>query len=83
MNQIDILCCRLSKELSDMRCPDCGAFHHVNVSHLVGETSLSANFPTLSVGIDPAAADCNRFASNVLAIVRQARAHLIRRNGLG
>lgn len=82
MNQIEILCTSLSRELSAMCCPDCGKCHHVEVSHLKGETSLSPSFPTLAVGPDPEAFTCRTFISKIQARVIEARSDLMKRNGL-
>lgn len=82
MNQIELLCESLSKEFSAMRCPDCGKFHHVEVSPLKGETILSSSFPTLSVGPAAEAFDCPKFLSIVRERTTAARKALLSRNGL-
>lgn len=80
MNKIENLCAALSGELSAIRCPDCGKCHHVEVSHLKGETVFSPSFPTLCVGVD--ADDCPMFMSKVHARITDARRDLMMRNGL-
>lgn len=82
MNQIEKLCDVLSSELSAMRCPDCGRCHHVEVSHLKGETVFSPSFPTLCVGPEPDAFGCHRFMSKIRARITEARSALMKRNGL-
>ena len=82
MNQIENLCIALTRELSAMQCPDCGKRHHVEVSHLKGETVFSPSFPTLLVGPDPDAFACRKFMSKVQARITDARMDLMRRNGL-
>ena len=83
MNQIERLCRSLTDELSTMRCPDCGGLHRVDVSPLKGESLLSPSFPTLLVGPEEEAFACRMFLSKVDAMVRAARADLMKRNGLG
>lgn len=82
MNQIEKLCASLSEELSSMQCPDCGRSHRVEVSPLQGESPLSPSFPTLLVGPEDSAFACRSFLSKVQAKVAEARAALMRRNGL-
>lgn len=82
MNQIEALCAVLSKELSAMRCPDCGKMHHVSVSQLQGETVYSPSFPTLLVGVEEGGSRCKTFLSNASERAREARKDLLRRNGL-
>lgn len=82
MNQIEILCQVLSKELSSMQCPDCGKRHHVMVSHLKGESPLSPSFPTLLVGPEAEATPCLKFLSKVRERVYASRRDLMRRHGL-
>lgn len=82
MNQIESLCIALSRELSAMPCPDCGKCHRVEVSHLVGESTLSSSFPTLLVGPDTEAFACRMFLSKIHARVSEARRDLMSRNGL-